>query len=285
MKKDGERKKLEDKIKEAIFSVGYGLQFLKLKDMDDITKMSLVEKHLISPDFALNKNETGSILINEEENICIMIGEEDHLRIQVFSSGLDLENTMNLAVELDEKLGNLLGYSISKKYGYLTSCPSNVGTGLRASVMLHLPALSMTGNDKKILESLSGIGVVVRGGYGENSEVEGQIYQISNYQTLGVSEKDIVQNLKVIVEQVMKQERQARKFLTKDAITLEDKIYPMVKLGTDLGILPQMTDAKMKELYLYTKPANLQKYKQEQYEVIERDIKRAEIIKQIIEKN
>ena len=268
--------------------------------------MSLVEKHLISPDFALNKNEIGSILINEEENICIMIGEEDHLRIQVFSSGLDLENTMNLTVELDEKLGNLLGYSISKKYGYLTSCPSNVGTGLRASVMLHLPALSMTGNDKKILESLSGIGVVVRGGYGENSEVEGQIYQISNYQTLGVSEKDIVQNLKVIVEQVMKQERQARKFLTKDPITLEDKIYrsygiltnarkistqetmkllSMVKLGTDLGILPQMTDAKMKELYLYTKPANLQKYKQEQYEVIERDIKRAEIIKQIIEKN
>lgn len=306
LKKDGERKKLEDKIKEAIFSVGYGLQFLKLKDMDDITKMSLVEKHLISPDFALNKNEIGSILINEEENICIMIGEEDHLRIQVFSSGLDLENTMNLAVELDEKLGNLLGYSISKKYGYLTSCPSNIGTGLRASVMLHLPALSMTGNDKKILESLSGIGVVVRGGYGENSELEGQIYQISNYQTLGISEKDIVQNLKVIVEQVMKQERQARKFLTRDAITLEDKIYrsygiltnarkistqetmkllSMVKLGTDLGILPQMTDAKMKELYLYTKPANLQKYKQEQYEVIERDIKRAEVIKQIIEKN
>lgn len=303
LKKDGEREALENKIKEVLFSIGYGLKFLKLKDMDDITKMSLVEKHLISPNFALEQNENGSILINEEENICIMIGEEDHLRIQVFSSGLDLKNTMNLAIELDEKLGDLLGYDISKKYGYLTRCPSNVGTGLRASVMLHLPALSMTGNDKKILESLSGLGVVVRGGYGENSEVEGQIYQISNYQTLGITENEIIENLNVMVEQIIKQERQARKFLTKDALSLEDKIYrsygilinarkistqetmkllSMVKMGTDLGILPEMTDKKIKELYLYTKPANLQKYKQEQYEIIERDIKRAEIIKQIL---
>lgn len=306
LKKDGEREALENKVKEVLFGIGYELKFLKLKDMDDITKMSLVEKHLISPNFALEQNENGSILINEEENICIMIGEEDHLRIQVFSSGLDLKNTMNLAIELDEKLGDLLGYDISKKYGYLTRCPSNVGTGLRASVMLHLPALSMTGNDKKILESLSGLGVVVRGGYGENSEVEGQIYQISNYQTLGITENEIIENLNVMVEQIIKQERQARKFLTKDVLSLEDKIYrsygiltnarkistqetikllSMVKMGTDLGILPEMTDKKIKELYLYTKPANLQKYKQEQYEIIERDIKRAEIIKQILNEN
>lgn len=303
LKKDGEREALENKVKEMLFGIGYGLKFFKLKDMDDITKMSLVEKHLISPNFALEQNENGSILINEEENICIMIGEEDHLRIQVFSSGLDLKNTMNLAIELDEKLGDLLGYDISEKYGYLTRCPSNVGTGLRASVMLHLPALSMTGNDKKILESLSGLGVVVRGGYGENSEVEGRIYQISNYQTLGITENEIIENLNVMVEQIIKQERQARKFLTKDVLSLEDKIYrsygilinarkistqetmkllSMVKMGTDLGILPEMTDKKIKELYLYTKPANLQKYKQEQYEIIERDIKRAEIIKQIL---
>lgn len=303
LKKDGEREALENKVKEVLFGIGYGLKFFKLKDMDDISKMSLVEKHLISPNFALEQNENGSILINEEENICIMIGEEDHLRIQVFSSGLDLKNTMNLAIELDEKLGDLLGYDISKKYGYLTRCPSNVGTGLRASVMLHLPALSMTGNDKKILESLSGLGVVVRGGYGENSEVEGQIYQVSNYQTLGITENEIIENLNVMVEQIIKQERQARKFLTKDVLSLEDKIYrsygilinarkistqetmkllSMVKMGTDLGILPEMTDKKIKELYLYTKPANLQKYKQEQYEIIERDIKRAEIIKQIL---
>lgn len=303
LKKKGEREELENKIKEAIFSIKYELQFLRLKDMDDITKMSLVEKHLISPEFVLKQNKTGSILINEEENICIMIGEEDHLRIQVFSSGLELENMMNFAIELDEKLGDILGYSISKKYGYLTTCPSNVGTGIRASVMLHLPALSMTGNIKKILESLSGLGIVVRGVYGENSETEGQIYQISNYQTLGISEKEIIQNLKIIVEQIMKQEREARKFLTKDNIELEDIIYrsygtltnarkistqetmqllSIVKLGTDLGVLKEMTDSKIKKLYLYTKPANLQKFQQKQYEAIERDIKRAEVIEQII---
>ena len=118
---------MQNKIKDNLYAIGYNLRFFKLKDMDDITKMSLVEKNLISPEFALNKNETGAILINDEENISIMINEEDHLRIQVFSCGLDLENTLNLAIEIDERLGKLLDYATSKKYGYLTSCPSNCG--------------------------------------------------------------------------------------------------------------------------------------------------------------
>ena len=159
--------------------------------MDDITKMSLVEKNLISPDFVLKRNETGSILINDDENICIMIGEEDHLRIQVFSNGLDLKNTLNLAIELDEKIGDTLGYAMNKKYGYLTACPSNIGTGLRASVMLHLPALSKTKNTRKILEAISNFGISIRGVYGENTESSGDMYQISNKQTLGISEKGI----------------------------------------------------------------------------------------------
>lgn len=139
-----EIEKIENKIKENLYAIGYSLKFFKLKDMDEITKTSLVEKNIVSPDFIVNNNETGSILINDEENICIMINEEDHLRIQVFNSGLDLENVLNLAVELDEKIGEVLNYAVSKKYGYLTSCPSNCGTGLRASVMLHLPALKLT---------------------------------------------------------------------------------------------------------------------------------------------
>ncbi len=295
---------LENKIKENLYQIGYGLKFLKLKDMDDITKMSLVEKNLISPDFVLKKNETGSILINDEENICIMICNEDHLEIQVFNCGLDLENTLNLAIELDEKIEKALGYSISKKYGYLTACPNNVGTGLRASVMLHLPALSKTRNTKKVLEAINSFGINIRGVYGENTESTGDMYQISNKQTLGISEKEIIENLKVIVEKIIKQERQARKILAKDDISLEDLIYRSygilknckkisseetrellsnIKLGTDLGILKELTDLKVQKLYLYTKPANLQKYVGNQYEAIERDIKRAEIIKQIIE--
>ena len=303
LEKNEDIEKLENKIKESLYSIGYGLKFLRLKDMDDITKMSLVEKNLISPEFALKKSETGSILINDEENICIMIGGQDHLKIQVFNCGLDLENTLNLAIELDEKIGDVLGYAISKKYGYLTSSPSDVGTGLRASVMVHLPALSKTKNTRKILDAINSFGMNIRGVYGENSQIQGDIYQISNKQTLGITEKEITRNLQVIVQKVIEQERQARKLLTKDELELEDIIYRSyglltncrkisyeeardllsnIKLGTDLGILPELTDLKVQKLYLYTKPANLQKYFGEQYDKIERDIKRAEVIKQII---
>lgn len=295
--------KLENKVKDNIYSIGYGLKFLKLKNMDDITKMSLVEKNLISPEFALNKNEIGSILINDEENICIMIGAEDHLKIQVFNCGLNLQDTLNLAIELDNKLEEVLGYCISEKYGYLTSCPNDVGTGLRASVMVHLPALTRTKNIGKILKAIDNFGMNIRGVYGENTESLSDMFQISNKQTLGISENEIIQNLNIIVEKIIEQERQARKMLAKDQLELEDIIYRSygtltncrkisyeeimnllsnIKLGTDLGILKELTDLKIQKLYLYTKPANLQKYLGEQYEALERDIKRAEVIKQII---
>ena len=295
---------LENKIKDGLYAIGYGLKFLKLKDMDDITKMSLVEKNLISPDFALNKNDIGSILINDEENICIMIGNEDHLEIQVFNCGLDLENTLNLAIEIDQKIEEVLGYAMHKKYGYLTACPNNVGTGLRASVMVHLPALAKTKNTKKILETINNFGINIRGVYGENTESTGDMYQISNKQTLGITEKEIIQNLNAIVDKIIKQERQARKILAKDDIALEDLVYRSygilsnckkisseetrnllsnIKLGTDLGILKELTDLKIQKLYLYTKPANLQKFLGEQYEALERDIKRAGVVQRILQ--
>lgn len=301
LKTKEEIEKLENKIEENIFSIGYGLKFLKLKDMDNITKQSLVEKNLISPDF--EKNENGSILINDEENICIMIGGEDHLQIQVFNCGLDLKNVLNLAIEVDNKLNEVLGYSINKKYGYLTASPVNVGTGLRASVMVHMPALSKTKNIRKILEAINNFGMNIRGVYGENSESSSDMYQISNKQTLGISEEEIVENLNAIVTKVIDQERKARKLLTKDELDLEDLIYRSygilsncrkissketlnllsnIKLGTDLGILRELTDFKVQKLYLYTKPANLQKYLGERYEKLEREEKRAEVIKEII---
>lgn len=296
-------KVLANRIKENLYAIGYGLKFFRLKDMDDITKMSLVEKNLINPEFVLHKNELGNILINDEENICIMIGNEDHIELQVFNCGLDLDNTLNLAIEVDKKIEEALGYAVNKKYGYLTSCPNNVGTGLRASVMVHLPALSKTKNTKKVLDAINSFGVNIRGVYGENTESTGDMYQISNKQTLGITEQEIIQNLYVIVEKVIKQEREARKILAKDDIALEDLIYRSygilsncrkisseetrellsnIKLGTDLGILKELTDLQVQKLYLYTKPANLQKYVGEQYEAIERDIKRAEVVKQIL---
>lgn len=295
--------KLENKMQEVAWNIGYGLKYFKLRDMDDITKMSLVEKNLISPDFALDKEKTGSILINDDENICIMVNDEDHLRIQVFASGLELENTLNLAIELDKKIGDMVSYAVNKKFGYLTTYPTNVGTGMRASVMLHLPALKKTQNINKILNTINSFGLNIRGAYGENSRTTGDMYQISNKQTLGVTEEEITKKIKVITEKIIEQEREVRKFLAKDSISLEDKVYRSfgilsnckkisskearellseVKLGVDLGILKELDDLTVLKLFLYTKPTNLQKYLGEQYEEIERDIKRAEVIKQII---
>ena len=165
LKNKGELDILQNKMKEIVYSLGYGLRFFALKDMDDITKMSLVEKNIISPEFALNKSETGSMLLNDEENICIMIGNEDHLEIQVFNCGLAIEDTLNLAIEIEQKIGQQLGYAISQKYGYLTTCPNHIGTGLKASVMVHLPALSKTQNTKKVLEAINGFGLNIRGAY------------------------------------------------------------------------------------------------------------------------
>lgn len=298
--------KLENKIKDNLYGIGYGLKFFKLKDMDNITKMSLVEKNILSPEFVLKKNDIGSILINDEENICIMINEEDHLRIQVFSAGFDLENTSNLAIELDEKLGKTLGYAVSKQYGYLTQSPSDCGTGLRASVMVHLPGLKLTENIEKVFHAIGNFGINIRGIYGENSKSIGDIFQISNEQSLGISEKEIVKNLKVIVEKIINQERSARKLLGKNTIDLEDKVYRSygllsncrkislnetlellsdVKLGVDLGILKEISDSKVQKLYILTKPANLQKYFGNTFETIERDYKRADLIKTILNDN
>ena len=298
-----DKSKLLEKIKFVTPSIGYGLKFLYLKDMDDITKMSLVEKHILSPELVLNKEQNGAILINDEENICIMINEEDHIRLQVFTSGLDLQNTLNLAIELDEKLDELLKFSYHKKYGYLTACPTNVGTGLRASVMVHLPALKITGNLSKLLHIINSFGMTIRGVYGEESQSKGDIYQISNNQTLGITEKEIVANLENITKKVMEQERLARKYLAKNTDDLEDKVYRSygiltnarkltseetdnllsdIKLGTDLGIIEELNDNKVKELMLYTKPANLQKRVGKLLDANDRDKERTEVIKKIV---
>ena len=295
--------KIIEIIENIVPSLGYGLKLLRLKDIDDITKLSLVEKHLISPEFAYNKSETGAIVINDEENICIMINEEDHIRLQVTSAGFELENLLNLAIEIDKKLEQLIPYAYNDKYGFLTSCPTNVGTGLRASVMVHLPALAKTGNIRKVLEVVNNFDMNIRGIYGEGSKSSGDIYQISNKQSLGISEQEVIRNLKIITDKVIEQERLARKILAKNQIELEDKVYRAygiltnsrklsseeanillsdVKLGTDMGIIKELNDLKVRKLEMYTKPANLQKYVGQTLDGYERDVKRAEIVKQII---
>ena len=301
-KKEGLEKILKN-IENITENIGYNLKFIRLKDIDDLTKMCLIEKHIISPDFALNNIDVGAILINEDENICIMINEEDHIRIQVFSSGLDLEHLLDLINEIDLAMSSFVPYAFSEKYGYLTACPTNVGTGLRASVMVHLPGLTQSGNVNKVLEIVNNFGMNIRGIYGEGTDTKGDLYQISNKQSIGIHEKEIINNMKVIVEKIIEQERTARKMLAKNSINLEDKVYraygillncrkisseecekllSYVKLGTDLGIIKELNDLKVKKLELYTKPANLQRYTNKILDGFDRDIQRAEVIKNII---
>lgn len=301
-----EAEMISQKMESVVPNLGYGLKMLRLSNMDNLTKLSLIEKHLISPDFAVDKEQKGAIIINDEENICIMVNEEDHIRIQVLSAGLELEQSLALAMEIDEKLGSLVNYAFSEKYGFLTACPTNVGTGMRASIMVHLPALTLTGNSKKVLEAVNNFGMNIRGIYGEGSKSQGDIYQISNKQSLGISEAEIIKNLKAITEKLIEQERLARKYLGKEQVELEDRVYraygiltnarkisseeakellSSIKLGTDMGIIKELNDLKVNELILYTKPGNLQKRIGKELDSYERDMERAEVIREIIRKS
>ena len=298
-----EQEKILEKVKEIVPSLGYGLKYVNLDDLDDITKLSLAEKHLLSPEFVVNNKKKKAIIINDEENICIMINEDDHIKLQVFSSGQELENLLNLATELDEKIGDILEYSYNKNFGFLTASPINIGTGLKASVIVHLPALTLTGNLSKMLRIVNNLGMSVKGVYGEGSQNSGDLYQISNNQTIGITEKEIITNVKNIAEKIIEQERTARKYLCKNEIELQDvvhraygvltnavkinsdesrKLLSEVKMGVDLGILNELDDGQVRKLELYTKPGNLQKYIGKTLDGYEREIKRAEVIKQII---
>ena len=276
-----EQEKILEKVKEIVPSLGYGLKYVNLDDLDDVTKLSLAEKHLLSPEFVVNNKKKKAIIINDEENICIMINEDDHIKLQVFSSGQELENLLNLATELDEKIGDILEYSYNKNFGFLTASPINIGTGLKASVIVHLPALTLTGNLSKMLRIVNNLGMSVKGVYGEGSQNSGDLYQISNNQTIGITEKEIITNVKNIAEKIIEQERTARKYLCKNEIELQDvvhraygvltnavkinpdesrKLLSEVKMGVDLGILNELDDGQVRKLELYTKPGNLQKY-------------------------
>ena len=275
-----------------------------MKDIDEVSRKSLVEKGLID-EFTAN-NENTSILVNDDENICVILNSMDHFEIQVFASGMETENAFNLAKEIDEKFDKSFDIAKSKKYGYLTSSPINVGTGLNAECTVHLPGLVKTGNIRKIAHNVDSFGLNFEEVYSNRNTSVGDIYKISNKQTLGISEETIINNLKAITDKIIEQERQARKILGKNQIELEDMVYrdfgilsnarkikwqeamelmSNVKMGTDMGIIKELNDEKVSKIYFYINPANLQKYFGETFEGYDRDIKRAEMIKQIISDN
>ncbi|MGG3449713.1 protein arginine kinase [Domibacillus aminovorans] len=277
------------------------LELLKMEDLSPLQKRVLVEKHLISPLLA-ESSLYGAALISEQEDISIMVNEEDHLRIQCLSSGLQLQETLNEANRIDDMIEESVQYAFDEKRGYLTACPTNVGTGLRASVMIHLPGLVLTRQMNRIIPAISQLGLVVRGIYGEGSEALGNIFQISNQLTLGKSEADIINDLGSVVHELMMREQSARDALVKTShIQLEDRIFRSfgvlsncrmvetneafqclsdVRLGIDLGYIQHISKSILNELMILMQPGFLQQYAGGPLRAEERDVRRAALIRE-----
>lgn len=258
---------------------------------------AMVERHLISPDFAEKQGPRG-LVVSEDETVSVMLLEEDHIRIQVLLPGLALEQAYRIAQQVEELFAKGLTLAFDGQLGYLTECPTNLGTGLRASVMLHLPVLESTGSIIPLAESVSKIGLTVRGMYGEGSRSHAALYQLSNQVTLGISEQGAIENLNAIAMQVVQKEKTARRELEPTAV--EDMVYralgtlkyarrlsgeemmnliSRVKLGVSMGILKEVPPELPMTLLIENQPATLQR-KYGRMTAEERDVCRAKIIRE-----
>jgi protein arginine kinase len=299
-----DQQKIIDETCHALFTGNPELErrltLILFKELQPIQRQVLVEKHLVSKELAESSLETGA-LISDDEQISIMINEEDHLRIQCLTAGMQLDKAFALCNSIDDTIAEKIDYAFHDKIGYLTSCPTNVGTAIRVSIMLHLPALTMTGYIRAFLESCGKLGLAVRGLYGENTEAYGNMYQLSNQVTLGKSEKDIVDSIKSIGYQIIEQERLLRQeLLKKNARKFEDRImrsYGILKfsriltseealkrlsdirLGINLGIIKDMTEMDVNEMILNIQPGNLQQYAGKLLNPDNRDSVRAEYVR------
>ena len=252
------------------------LDLQRLDRMDQQSKMQLVAKHLVSPE--LIKQPASAVMTNEDESLSIMINEEDHIRIQAMSPELSLSELYTKASDIDDLLDKALDISYDEHLGYLTTCPTNIGTGMRASIMLHLPGLSIMKRMNRIAQTINRFGFTIRGIYGEGSQVYGHIYQVSNQLTLGKTEQDIIDNLTEVVNQIINEEMQIRERLhTYNQIETLDRVYRSlgilqncrmismeeasyrlseVKLGIDLGYV-QLQDFNFNELMVSIQSAFL----------------------------
>lgn len=299
-KKQGEQ--ALEMVEEAIGKVDYlkGITVFILAELNSIDKQFLVERHLMSHEHT-QKMDCKAVAIDNEEIISIMINEEDHIRMQVMQSGFNLFEAWNIINKIDDCLAKELSFAFLPDCGYLTACPTNTGTGMRGSVMLHLPALVMTRQINRVLAAIAKLSFTTRGLYGEGTQASGNFFQISNQVSLGQSEDDILENINRIIRQVVEQENQAREaILTRDRAMLEDRInrsfgilknariissqetielLSMVRLGCDLGMIKDIDRRAINELFIITQPAHLQKKENKKLSPQERDIERAEIIR------
>jgi protein arginine kinase len=284
-------------------AVAGGFQVVKLKDMDQLNRVSMFEKHIVSSDL-VNNYERAAVVVNEESDVSIMINEEDHIRLQVIYPGFKIKEAYEYANRLDDLMEEKLTYAYDGKLGYLTSCPTNVGTGIRASVMLHLPALTITKNINNVVNTVTQVGMTIRGIYGEGSNVMGNMYQVSNQVTLGLSEEEIINNLTAVTKKIIDQEEKARALLyEKQQDELEDDIYrslgilkyaraistaegfnllSRVRMGIEMGIIKDIEINEINNLLVNIQPATLQLNTGKEVDLAQRDKARAKILREAL---
>lgn len=297
-----DKEKVIEKVKNAVENsnspISKDFSFIRMSELTPQQGVSLVERRLVSPEF-ISESQGRALLLSKDESISIMINEEDHIRLQVIKSGLSLEDTYDIADKLDTLLDENLDFAFDERLGYLTQCPTNLGTGMRASVMLHLPALEKSRAVGRIAGNLSKLGLTIRGAHGEGTEPNGALYQLSNQVTLGISEKAAIENLKNITMQLISQENQARTRLC-SSIDIQDaisrslsllrsalvishdealKLLSNVRLGIVSGQIKDVTTETVDKLMLSVEPATLTVNLNKNLSPHERDIERAKLIK------
>jgi len=302
-----DRSEIERVLRErilAIKDVG-DMTYLDVNKLAILDRQFLVERQLISREHADAQGARG-VLIDENEQVSLMINEEDHLRLQVIQSGLNLSQAWDTINRIDDAVESRVTYAFNDKLGYLTACPTNVGTGMRVSVMLHLPALVITRQIDKLFRSLQKISLAVRGLYGEGSQAMGDFYQISNQITLGRAETDLVKQVGDVVPTIIDYERKARDFLVREShenlhdrvsraygilrtaqtISSEETMHLLssVRMGVNLGLIDDLEIPTVNKLFIYTQPAHLQKITGGELETADRNIERARYLRRLLNK-
>lgn len=297
-----EKAQIEALFKEKIgtLSVQPKLQYFSLANIPALDRQVLFERHLISRDMASGDGPRG-VAFNEGETVSIMVNEEDHFRLQVMRSGLDLQGAWEAINQVDDQLESKVAYAFSDEFGYLTACPTNVGTGMRASVMLHLPALEHTRHIEQVYRSLQKISLEVRGLYGEGSRASGHFYQISNQVTLGKAETNIIRELGGVVPEIIRYEMEARQAWmadtqqplrdrvarVRDSIASESQLsceeaiegLSILRLAAAMGEAPELTTPKLDELFIQVQQAHLQKLMGGPLDSEERNTARAQLLR------
>lgn len=297
--------RVAEKVEKAVSQVPElsRLEVMRLSEASVLDRHILAEKHLISPQHAEGA-ENRLAIIADDESVSVMVNEEDHIRIQTLLPGLQLGEAYQLADNVDDLLESKLDYAFDEQIGYITACPTNVGTGLRVSIMVHLPALVVTGQVRAVLSAVSNLGIAVRGLYGEGTEASGNMFQLSNQVTLGRSEQELIENLHAVTMQVIEQERATRKKLILEMPEqLEDrvqraygilcharlmtsqealKLLSDAKLGVELQLISGVDGETLNELMVITQPAYLQKLTGQGLDPTQRDIRRAALIRERI---